>query len=92
MISEYLTSLSLIWLFPLLSLALSSSSIIRQYPELASTTENTLAFGILDTIPLTVVVGEMFTLNGLVKISGVYACVYLAIGFDHCDHAVDPFS
>ena len=60
--------------------SLSSSSIIRQYPELASTTENTLAFGILDTIPLTVVVGEMFTLNGLVKISGVYACVYPAIG------------
>ena len=33
----------------------------------------------------------MITLNGLVKIYGVYAYAYLAVGFGHCDHAVDPF-
>ena len=40
------------------SLTLSLSSMTCQYPELASRTENTLAFGILDTISSTAVVGK----------------------------------
>ena len=70
---------------------LTSSSLICQYPELASRTVNSLAPGMRDAISFNCCCWEVLSLDGLVQISWVDANSYLAVGFGDCYHAIDPF-